>query len=394
VDYILAGSVRRAADRVRITAQLIQVSDQTHLWAESYERELADVFSIQSEVSKSVARSLALELLPAEQEHLASPRPVNPAAHEAYLKGRYFWNKRTRFGLEEGHRHFERAVELDPRYALAYVGIADSYTMLSTYNIIPPREANPKAKTAALRALEIDNTLAEAHASLAFINHFYDWNWAAAREGFLRALELNPRYGEAHRWYANHLSSFGRHEEAIAEARRSRELDPLSLIINRNVGRRLYFARQYQLAVEASLQTLRLDSDFYPAIVTLGRAYLEMGKVEEGVKELQRAMELSSGNPKVIGLLGHAYVRAGRKDDALKMLRKLQERSPKEFGRAFPIAVVYAGLGNRDRAFAWLEKAYQERSGWMVTIKNDPALDNLRSDPRFQDLLRRMNFPE
>ena len=394
VDYILEGSVRRAADRVRITAQLIQVSDQTHLWAESYERELADVFSIQSEVSKSVTRSLALELLPAEQEHLASPRLVNPAAHEAYLKGRYQSNKRTTEGLRKGIEYFQEAIEREPNYALAYAGLAESYCMLGTYSGVSPEDVYPKAKAAAARALEIDNTLSEAHAAMAYAKQYFDWDWAYAEREYQRALQLNASYAIGHNWYAIYLGALGRHEESIAEARLGLELDPLSLVIQSTMGSMLNAARRYDEAIEHYQKSIELEPNFFDFYVHLGEALLHKGVFEQAIAELQKAVSLSNGSPHALEGLGYAYAVAGKRAEALDVLRQLERLSEGGYVPAMGVALIHTGLGEKDKGFVWLEKAYQERSVGWYRLKVDARFDSLRSDPRFQSLLRRMNFPE
>jgi serine/threonine-protein kinase len=394
VDYILEGSVRRAAGRVRITAQLIQVSDQTHLWAESYERELADIFAIQSDVAQRIARSLEVELLPAQQARLASARPVNPEAYGAYLKGRFHWNKRTEEEVRKGIEYFQQAIEKDPNYALAYAGLADSYNILGDYSYVPPEEAYPRAKVAAAKALETDDTLAEAHTSLAKAAHLYDWNWLAAERGFQRALALNPSYAPAHHWYAEYLAAMGRVDEAIAEKKRARELDPLSLIINSSEGWVLYFARRYDQAIEQLQKALEMDPNFAVAHLWLGWAYEQKGMYEEAIREFQKAVTLFKGSTYPIASLGHAYAVSGKRGEALKLLNELKELSKRRYVSAYDLALVYAGLGEKDQAFKWLEKAYEERYGWITMLKLEPRFDPLRADPRFQSLLRRMNFPE
>ncbi|MCH8912571.1 MAG: tetratricopeptide repeat protein, partial [Planctomycetes bacterium] len=391
VDYILEGSVRRAGERVRITAQLVQVSDQTHLWAQSYNRHVADVFAIQIDVAEQIARALALELLPGEQAALAQALTPSPAAHEAYLRGRYYWNKRTPEGLKKGLEHFQRAVEQDPGYALAYAGVADSYAVMASWNLLPPDEGYPKAKAAATKALEIDDTLAEAHALLAVVAKEYDWDFSRAERGFRKALQLNPGYATAHQWYAEYLAAMGRHEEAIAEIERAEELDPLSLIINAIAGYVCYFASEYDQAIDHCQKALELDPNFATAHYFIGWVYERKGMYGEAIAELQKARTLS-GNIDFLAVLAHAYAVSGRTKQARKMLDEVKAFSERAYVSPYVLALIYMGLGEKDQAFAWLETAYAERAINLVVLKVDPRYDELRGDPRFDDLLRRIGL--
>ena len=391
VDYILEGSVRRAGERVRITAQLVQVSDQTHLWAQSYNRHVADVFAIQIDVAEQIARALALELLPGEQAALAQALPTSPAAHEAYLRGRYYWNKRTPEALKKAVEYFQRAVEQDPGYALAYAGVADSYAVMASWNLLPPDEGYPKAKAAARKALEIDDTLAEAHALLAIVAKEYDWNFSGAERGFKKALQLNPGYATAHQWYAEYLAAMGRHEEAIAEIERAEELDPLSLIINAIAGYVCYFASEYDQAIDHCQKALELDPNFATAHYFIGWVYERKGMYGEAIAELQKARTLS-GNIDFLAVLGHAYAVSGRTKQARKILDEVKAFSERAYVSPYVLALIYMGLGEKDQAFAWLETAFTERAINLVVLKVDPRYDGLRDDPRFNDLLRRIGL--
>jgi TolB-like protein len=393
VDGVIEGSVFRAGNRVRITAQLIHAATDRHLWAESYERDLRDVLALQSEVAQAIAKEIQIKLTPQEQAHLASARPVNPEAHEAYLKGRYYWNLRTEEGVKKGIQYFQQAIEKDPGYALAYAGLADSYVVLGNLGLMAPKEAYPRAKAAAFKALEMDETLAEAHASLGMARSEYDWDWVGAEKEWKRAIELNPGYATAHQWYAQYLTSMGRHNEAIAEAKRAQELDPLSLIINAIGGSVFACARRYDEAIAQCRRTLELNAGFYMAHLYLGFAYEQEKLYAEAISEYQKAIALEQGNPTVAAYLARGYAAAGKRTEALKTFSQLRDLSKRRYVSSYTMALTYAALGDNDQAFACLEKAYEDRSGALLYVKVDPRVDSLRSDPRFQDLLRRMNFP-
>jgi serine/threonine protein kinase/TolB-like protein/Tfp pilus assembly protein PilF len=395
VDGVIEGSVFRAGNRVRITAQLIHAATDRHLWAESYERDLTDVMALQGEVTRAIAGEVKAALTPQEQAHLAAARPANPDAHEAYLKGRYYWNSRTEEGLKKSLEYFQQAIEKDPGYALAYAGLADAYGLLgdSTYGVMAPKEAYPRAKAAAFRALEMDETLAEAHASLGLEKMMYAWDWTGAEKEFKRAIELNPGYATAHHWYAEYLSAMGRHDEAIAEIKRAQELDPLSLMINAIGGYVFFCARRYDEAIAQCRRTLELNAGFYPARLFLGWAYEQKQLYDEAISEYQKGIALEEGNPALAAFLAHAYAAAGRKTEALKIIPQLMEISKRRYVSPYDIAQIYTALADNGRALQWLEKAYQERDSELLWLKVDPGSNRLRSDPRFQDLLRRMNFP-
>jgi TolB-like protein/Tfp pilus assembly protein PilF/tRNA A-37 threonylcarbamoyl transferase component Bud32 len=392
VDYIVEGSVRREANRVRITAQLIQVSDQTQLWAESFERQLADVFVIQSEVAGRIARSLEVELLPSHQAQLASARGVDPEAHEAYLKGRYHLNKRTEADLKKALEYFQQAVATDPDYALGYAGLADCYYVAAARDFLPPAEAYREAETAARRALELDDQLAEAHTALAAVTAS-EYDWSDAEREYERAIELNPSYATAHHWYSLFLAAMGRHDEALAEIKLAHELDPLSLIINEALGWPFYLARQYDQAIEQYERTLEMEPNFTPTYYDLGRAYLHKGRLKDAIRVHRKLVELSGGQWNAKAALGHTYAVAGKQEAARKILSELVALSNRSYVSPYDIARIYAGLGDKDEALAWLEKAYQERNNYLIYLKVDPDFDPLRSDPRFDDLLHRLGFP-
>ncbi len=394
VDAILEGSVLRVAERVRITAQLIHAATDEHVWAESYERNLSDVLALQSDVARAIAEEIKIKLTPQEQVRLASARALNPEAHDAYLRGRFHWNKRAEAAVKKAIEYFQQAIESDPGYAMAYVGLADAYSILGYYGLLPPKESFPKAKAAALRALELDNTLGEAHTSLGYALYYYDWDWVAAEKEFQRALELNPRYPEAHLWYGNPLTGMGRHEEALSYARRARELDPLSVLIIAAVGWLAYYARQYGETIEQCRKAIEMDPNFAPAHLWLGMALEQTGKYDEALEESQKAVAFSGGSPHYRASLGYTYALSGRADEARKVLDELNELSGRMYVSPYYRAEIHAGLGEREEALACLGKAYEERANLLVFLKVEPRLDPLRGEPRFQALLRRMNFPE
>lgn len=393
VDYVLEGSVRRSGNTIRVSAQLIRAADQIHLWADTYERDLRDVLTVQTEVARVVADQIRLQLTPEEQAQLASTRPVKPEVHEAYLKGRFFWNQRTGRGLEQAIGYFQQALRADPNFAPAYVGLADSYLLLGTHTGARPLEIYPKAKAAALKAVELDETLAEAHTSLAYEKDLYEWDWADAEREYRRAIALNPSYATAHEWLALHWTYPGRMDEAIAEMRRARELDPLSLIINVNLATLLHWGGREQEALDQFRKTLEMDPNFAFGRMVFGRYLTDRGMYKESIAELQTAVALSP-TPSRRSFLGWAYARSGNRAEALKILSELQQMSEREYVPPWAIANVYIGLGDRDRAIEWLEKAFQERSTSEIFLKANPGFDPLRSDPRFKALLRHMNLPD
>jgi len=392
VAAVVEGSVEKAGGRVRISAQLIEAATEQHLWASRYERDLKDVLTLQDEVARDIARQIRIRLNPQEATRLAATRAVDPGAYEAYLKGLYLWNQRSQEAILKGLDYFQQAIKLDPSYPLAYVGLADSYVVLGADRWLSAEEAFPRAKQAALKALELDGTLAEAHVPLAEIAA-EQWNWAEAENEYKRALELNPNYSVARQWYSSFLVKTGRRDEGVAHARRAVELDPLSPIVNINEAQVLYWARRYDKAREAVLRTLNLAPDFFPAHYYLGLIHLQTGNPTEGIEELRKAANLSAGNELVSGALAYAYGRSGRADEANKMLADLLARSRQGHISSYVIAEVYAGLGKKDEAVRWLEKAYGEHESAAPEIGEEPMFDPLRSDPRFRDLLQRMKLP-
>jgi serine/threonine-protein kinase len=390
VDAVVEGSVERSGDRVRIDAQLIQAKEDRSLWANSYERSLSDVLSLQSDVAQAIAGEIRVQLTPQEHAGLSARRTVNPQAYEAYLRGRYLWNKRTPADLRSAMEQFKKAIDRDPTYALAYAGLADGYILLADHGELSPREAMPLGKAAAKKALVLDDSLAEAYASLAVITWSYDWDAAAAEEGFRRALALNPNYATAHQWYGIYLVNVGRFDEGIEEMRRAQELDPLSLIIELNVGRSYYFARRYDQAIEHLQQLEQREPNFWYVRNILGQTYLAMGRINDAIAELERALALSPESERNMGVLGDAYARAGRKAEARRLAENLLALAhTRHFSPAY-LAMIYMGLDEKAQAFAWLEKAYADRSDWILEMGVEPEFDLLRSDPRFRELMHRL----
>jgi TolB-like protein/Tfp pilus assembly protein PilF len=392
VDAIVEGTVFRAGDRVRITAQLIDTPVETHLWAESYERDMRDILALQSEVAQAIAREIRVKLTPVDEARLAKAHPVDPQAYEAYLKGRYYWNRRSAAGLGQAVQSFEEAIARDPTYAAAYAGLADCFSVLGAWGFVPADQGCDKAKELALRALDIDHGLADAHASLAFATT-YQFDFLAAEREFERSIELNPRYASAHEWFGLLLGHLGRYDEACTELKRAIRLDPLSSIMHVMLATVYLYARRYDRAVEECTKTIDVDPDFSPGHATLGWAYTCKSLYDSAISELRKAVELSFGNPSFVAWLGAAYAAAGQRDEAHKILEQLDQRSQREYVTSYGVARVYATLGQNEEALHWLETAYRQRAEWLILLKNDPCFDDLRSEPRFQDLMQRMNFP-
>jgi TolB-like protein/DNA-binding winged helix-turn-helix (wHTH) protein/Flp pilus assembly protein TadD len=392
VDAVVEGTVLRSGDRVRITAQLIEASTDRHLWSQSYEGDLRDTLTLQKKVASAIADQIQINLTPREQAALKTVKVVNPEAYESYLKGRYFWNKRTADGLKAALAYFKQAIEEDPKYAQAYSGLADTYALLGDwqYAVMTPKEAFPQAKAAAIKALELDSTLGEAHNSLAFVLDGFDWDFDSAGKEFQRAIELNPGYATAHQWYAWHLSLLSRYDEAIAEMRKAENLDPLSLIINADLAELLVLAHSDDESIRQSHKTIEMDPNFGLAHNQLAQAYLQKHMYDEAVAELKTAVQLSGGSPAFIANLARAYVVSGKRSEAAKLLDDLKKRSNPGYSNASEIAVIYASLGDADQAMTWLEKGYDERFNPGVLLR--PGFDPLRSDPRFQNLVRRIGL--
>jgi len=396
VDAVVEGSVLRAGDQVRITAQLIKAEPEQHLWADDYERDLRDILNLHTEVARAIAKEIRIALTPEEETRLASTRSVIPEAHEAYLKGRFYINKWTKESVGRGIEYFEKAIEIDPYYALAHVGLARSYNLLASFDWISPKEGWPKAKAEVIRALEIDETLAEAHVILADVRFMYDWDWESAERDFKRAINLNPGYATAHSFYAGFLLSLGRHQEALKEMQIARELDPLSLSIKRLAVVIFTFSRQYDQAITQIDEILDSDPDHFEAHYWLGWAYKEQSMYDEAIEEFQKALTLSSEGSadslRAVAGIARTYALSGETEKARELLDGLVQMSEQEFITPYIVAKVYLALGKKDQAFEWLEKAYQDRSPYLTTIKVDPEVDQLRADPRFHELLKKMRL--
>jgi TolB-like protein/DNA-binding winged helix-turn-helix (wHTH) protein/Flp pilus assembly protein TadD len=394
VDAIVEGSVVKSGSHVRVTAQLIDASTDRHVWADSYTQELGNVVSLQNQIAAAITGQIQAKLTPEERQQLARARPVNPEAHEAYLKGRYFWNRRTEKDLEKAIQYFEEAIQKDPNYAPAYAGMADAHMILGSFalNARRPDEVFPKAEIEARKALELDETLAEAHGALGSIRTLYDWDRQATEREYKRALELNPSYATAHQLYGLYLSQIEKHDEAIAETRRALQLDPLSVAISSSLGLRLYFARRYDQAIKQFGDALELDSNHALAHLWLGQTHEQKGNHRQAIIEIQKAVTLSPGSALFVAELGHAYGVAGQRNEALKVLDELHKLSKDHYVSAYDQAIVYLGLGEKEQVFAWLQKAVHERSPMLVNLKVDPALDPLRSDARFRTIMQRVGL--
>ncbi|MGB7926060.1 MAG: winged helix-turn-helix domain-containing protein [Pyrinomonadaceae bacterium] len=393
VEAVLEGSVRKDANSVRAVVRLVSVEDGHVLWTgDTYDHALGDIFALQDEIARSLAGGLRVKLSSEGESALAHRYTGDIEAYELYLKGRFFWNKRTEEGLQKSVEYFELAIARDPKYALAYAGLSDSYALLNLYGSAQQKDAFPQAKAAAEKALAIDETLAEAHNALAYVKEQYEWDWAGAEREYKRAIELDPNYATAYQYYSEYLALLGRTEESVAHIRRARELDPLSLIINTELGYPHFCARRWDEALGYYRKALEIDPSFHFAVFFAARCHVQKGEFDEAIAESRRAVALSGGSALTVAGLGYAYAAAGRKGEAREVLRDLTSRSGRRYVSSYLIATLYAGLGENDRALTWLEKAYEERDYLLVMLRIDPRLDGLRADPRFTDLLRRVGL--
>jgi TolB-like protein/Flp pilus assembly protein TadD len=391
VANVLEGSVQRTADRVHVNVQLIKAASDAHLWAEAYDRKLTDIFAVESEIAKTIADTLQAKLTGSERNAMAARPTENMEAHELYLKGRFFWDKRTGENLKRSIDYFNQATAADPNYALAYVGLADCYLLLEDYAGAPADETYPKAKAFAERALQLDSSLAEAHTSLAYV-YTNLWQWRQAEEEFKRAIKLNANYSTAHHWYSLYLLDLGRIDEAMAEIKRAHELDPLSLIIGTTLNYAYFVEGDVDSSIAQCKRVIDLDSSFPRAHEYLGLGYLAQGRYPEAIVEIHKAVELSGRDRRPLRDLGFGYAVSGKRAEALTVLKEIEGNYEKHKAIGQDFAAVYAGLGEKDQAFAWLEKDFQARSGLLAWSRWTPPFDSLRSDPRFADLLRRMGL--
>ena len=385
VRAVVTGRVAQRGDNLSISIEMVDVQNNLHLCGEKYNSKLADIFAIQEKIATQISDKLRLRLTGAEKKQLGRRYTEDLEAYQLYLKGRYFWNKRTGEAFRKAIEYFDQAIARDPVYALAHAGLADCYTLMPWYGYLWPREAFPKAKAASRRALEVDPKLAEAHISLAHATMNYDWDWKEAEKEFRRALDLNPNYVTAHYWYSDYFTAAGRHEAAIGQARRGRDLDPLSLIANAYLGSRFYYARLYDRALEQLRKTLEMEAKFRPALYWIGQVYVQIGQYEDALEALGQ-----SGIGKGLGL---TYARMKQAEKAREIVREQERESEKRYVAPLDIAKTYMELGEADKAFTWMEKAYEERDVWLFFLNVDPELDLVRSDPRFKDLVRRIAPP-
>ena len=393
VDAVLTGNLLQLGETLIVKMELVKVADGSQLWGGQYHRKLADILGVEEEIAQEVSGKLRLRLSGEEQKRLTRHYTEDPEAYRLYLKGRYFWNQRKPEGLKTGIGYFQQAIDKDPGFALAYAGLADSYSLRgSTIPGLAPNENFPRARAAALKALELDPTLVEAHAALALVLLRYDWDWPAAEREIARAIELNPNYALTYQWYAEYLTLMGRPDDAVAAMKRAQELEPLSLIISAVVGQTQYAARHYDQAIEQCRKTLEMDPNFPHALLFLGRAYEQKKKYEEAIATLNRAAALSPDLPQFASSLGHAHAMSGNRREAMKILHRLMALSREHYVSPNEMAILHAGLGDKDQAFAWLERAYADRAWRLPSLIVDPRFDSLRPDPRYADLIRRVGL--
>ena len=394
VSSILEGSVQQSGKEIRITAQLIDANTQEHIWAEHYDQKnLNDLFSMQSEVAQNIAEQLDAHLSSEEKNNIEKKSTTNPEAYNLYLKGRYFWNKRNAPSLKKGIVYFDSAIALDPMYSKAYSGMADCYASLGYGSFLAPSDAALKAQAAALKALQLDSTLAEPHASLGYIKFYYSWDWHGAEQEFLKAISLNPNYEIAYDWYGVFLTAMGRLEDARKVIEKAQQIAPLSAFINTDMGFNLYYGKNYDKAIQSLKSTIDLNFDFLLAHLWLARTYQAMKMYKEALEEYQTAQTIAPNWVPTVAGIGNIYGLTGQKIEAKKILDSLKEMSAQKYVTPYGVALVYAGLGETDKVFEYLEKAYQDRSNWLVWLKLDPRWDSVRSDKRFIDLVKKVGLP-
>jgi len=373
---------------------LLDGPQDRHLWGATYDRDSRDVLALQHELARAITAELKISFSPQEQQQLKSAAPVSADAYIAYLHGRYYWYKRTLEGFQKSIQYYQQAVTADSNYAPAYAGLADAYALLgsSPYDGLPPMEAMPKAKAAAQKALQLDDGLAEAHASFAFINTVYDWNWTLAEREFKRAIEINPNYAGAHEWYAEFLAARGRESEALEEMKRARDADPLLVLMHAGVAEALYYSRRYDDVISQCQQTLELDPDYPLAHFHLGRAYMAKSMYPEAIAEYQKAQASLGETPAIVMAIGYANAKAGNVVAARKALEELRAQSKRRYVPALYFGAIYTGLGDPDMGMSWIEKAYRERSDYLIYLNVDPMADALRSSPRFRAILQKIGI--
>ncbi len=394
VDAVVEGTVLRSGDRVRITAELVQVSTDRHLWADTYESQLGDVLSLQNQVASAIVSQIRIKLTPQDKQTLATARPIQSDAYEDYLKGRYYWGKRSKDSLDKAIHYFQSATEKDPNYALAYAGLADCYGIMGAAIVgtVPTSEVAPKAEAAAKKAVELDPTLAETQTAIATVLFNYEWNFREAEAGFQRAIQLNPNYATAHQRYSLYLMAMGRTDESLAEMNKARSLDPLSLSMNFSLGWRLFMARQYEQAASQLTDTIEMDPSYLLAHIVLGQCYEQEGKYAQAISELQKAALMSPDTAPVMAALGHAYAVAGKRAEALRILDQLKAQAAQRYVSPYYIALLYAGLGEHAEAMDSLNRGYEDRSNNMIFLNVVPQFDGLRNEPRFQELRHRIGL--
>ncbi len=394
VDAVLDGQIQKSDEKFRVTVRLIRVEDGATVWTNQFDEKMTDIFTVQDSISERVAGVLALKLTSEEKGRLAKRHTENAEAYQLFLMGRYHLNRLTDDGFLKGRDFFQKAIDKDRNYAPAYAGLADAYNRLSGFNAISPNEGFPKAKAASLMALQIDENLAEAHSSLGTVKFFYERDWSAAETEFRRAIEINPGYSDARQIYSYFLSAMGRFDEALAEMKRAQELDPLSLEKLAGIGEVFYLQRHYDQAIEQYRKTLEMDPNSGFAHWAIGNAYVHKGMFDEAVAEYQKAIPLSGDSPDEPAMLGYAYALSGKSREARQVIDELKKRSQRSYISPTTIAVIYGGLGENDRAFEWLDKAYEGQDSLLILLKVEPMFDSIRNDPRFTELLRRVNLPQ
>ena len=392
VEAVLEGTVQREEDKLRVTMRMLRVGDGVMLWSGTFNEKLTDIFTVQESISQQVAQAAVLNLSREDRQRLTKRYTGNLEAYQLYLKGRYFWNKRTADGIRQSFDYFKKAVDLDPAYALAYAGLADAYAIGVWQDSLPQKEYIPLAKAAALSALAIDDTVGEAHASLGFVKFWYEWDFKGAEAEFRRAIELSPNHATAHHWYGEFLVLMGRSEEGFKELKVAQEADPLSLIINSDLGKMYFFTRQTDDAINQLKKTIEMDPQFPIAHLFLAMAYKQKGMMSDAVAELQREQHIPSSRAVFKFVLAYFYAEAGRRAEALKILEELQEPRPDRFAPAYGIALIHVGLDQKNEAFTWLEKARMDREPFLRYIKVDPNFDKVRGDSRFSELLQQIGF--